>query len=581
MKKALILPLVLLACAIHAQDIIPISVKELAPDFGIRPQFLDDTIHVARYLDSLPDANPQLTDTCVTLNAKLMAMENVLLYDYRHANDTVWIDATHYLEDYTLYINKINTLSQFILRRAHNYIEQEHIRQDNSETAVLHLRKDTIDRYHRTILNACEGIGVTDKDRKKQLKDTYYAYLTVYNRYDFSMKRKDTSYTASLDQFCEFQQHLIYNILSTNNYNVRINNFINTLRARCGHNHTDVLRSYQRAFRQGIPPIQFTTIREYRAYIEQLQSIIDIQNSYLSAIDLREQIAATGKRINSLYYPKFSEAAKTYNEVAARLNTVPSFNTRHDAILFIHELEEFIRVQDCYVADYSRLMAIIEHGDTINKRCGLKYVDITRAYKQVSDINSTRPTYQSIDDAQRFAFHLDRFEYLQRQFDTIIAMRRQIDSTRECIAKGWMSHMNIYNGFQSIRKQFVLTPTFIDISGGQEFIAHLQDYLDMEGYCLHAISLYETYKQWGEKITPEIQPYRNIGKAYTMLEKEYITIKNINHLSDLLIYIRQLEAFITVQEHIHERLSGNGTTQLDERLHNQKDIARIEALLGL
>lgn len=581
MKKTIILPLILLACAIHAQDIVPMSVRELAPDFGIRPQFLDDTVHVNRYLDSLPCSNAQLTDTCVTLNAKLMALENVLLYDYRHSNDTVWIDATHFLEDYALYTNNINQVSKLILRRAHSFIEQEHIRLDNQETAALHLRKDTIDRYHRTILNACEGIGVADKDRKKQLKDIYYSYLTIYNRYDFSMKRKDTAYVASLNKFCEFQQHLIDNILSTNNYHLRINNFINTLRARCGHNHTEVLRSYQRAFRQGVPPIQFSTLREYYAYIGQLQSIIDIQNSYLTVIELRDQISATSKRINSLYYPKFTDASKTYNEVVSTLNLVPSFNTLHDAIDFINDLEEFTRVQDCYVNDYHRLMSIIEHGDTITRKCGFKYSDIARAYKQVSGYHTMCPTYRSIDDAQRFAFQMDRFEWLQRQFDTIISMRRLIDSTETSITKGWMSHLNIYNGFQNIRKQFVLTPTFIDNYGAREFIAHLQDYLDMESYCIHAIQLSETYKQWGEKITPEIQPYRNVGKAYATLKDYYITIKTINHLSDLLMYIRQLEAFITVQEHVYERITGNEASQLDDKLRNQKEIDRIEALLGL
>ena len=44
---------------VHAQTPVPVSVKELAPNFGIRPNFLDDTIHLLRYLDTLGGSNPR------------------------------------------------------------------------------------------------------------------------------------------------------------------------------------------------------------------------------------------------------------------------------------------------------------------------------------------------------------------------------------------------------------------------------------------------------------------------------------------------------------------------------------------
>ena len=65
--SALLLPLV----GLRAQDIKVISVKNLAPVFGVPSRFLDDTAAVARYLDSLPDNNQLLTDTCVSLNARV------------------------------------------------------------------------------------------------------------------------------------------------------------------------------------------------------------------------------------------------------------------------------------------------------------------------------------------------------------------------------------------------------------------------------------------------------------------------------------------------------------------------------
>ena len=565
----------------HAQSPIPVSLKELAPGFGIRPIFLDDTIHVVRYLDSLGGTNTAMTDTCVTINAKLMAMENVLLYDYRHQNDTVWIDATHYIEDYGHYSQQIKTLSETVLRRAHHYIEREHIRQDAIQQTALNQRKDSIQRNHRTIINACEGIGVSDKARKKELKDLYYAYLSVYNRYDLSNKRADSLYAASLLRFSLFQQSVIDNLLGNNNYTARINNFANTLKVRCGHNHSDVLRSYQRVFRQATPPPTFASIREYDQYIASLQDIIDLQNSYLTVIDLREKIAATSKRITSLYSSSFRDASKTYQEVAANVNIIPAFNTKIDAEIFIDDLDEFIQVQDCYLRDYDRLKSIQEHGDSITRGSSPKYSDVAKAYKQIREANPIAPKYQTLDDVLRFGYEMDEFETIQRQYDTILAMRQLINATQDTISKGWMSHLIVYNGYQNIRKHYVLTPTFIDTKGGRLFIEQLNDYYDMQLNCIRAIQLYDTYRQLAAQLQPDLQPFRNLRKAYSKLDAAYLNIKAINHLSELYLYIRQLEAIITVQEHFAELLKGTEAHVVDNRLRNIRETEQIEAILGL
>ena len=582
MKKTVILTL-LLATMVgsHAQTSIPVSLKELAPNFGIRPAFLDDTIHLLRYLDSLDGSNPALTDTCVTINAKLMAMENVLLYEYRHQQDTVWIDATHYIDDYTLYNSKIKTLSEIVLRRAHDYIEREHIRQDAIQQSSLNMRKDTILRNHRTIINACEGIGVSDKARKKELKDLYYAYLSVYNRYDLSNRRSDSLYIASLTRFVQFQQNVIDNLLSNNNYTARINNFANTLKMRCGHTHSDVLRSYQRVFRQATPPPTFATLREYYAYTQSLQDIIDIQNSYLTVIDLREKISATNKRIASLYSSNFRDAAKTYQEVASTLITTPAFNSKLDAELFIHSLNEFIQVQECYLRDYDRLRAIQEHGDSIARSSSTKYADIAKAYRQIREANPIAPKYRTLDDAERFRSEMDYFETIQRQYDTILNMRQLIAATQDSITRGWMSHLTVYNGYQNIRKHYVLTPTFIDRIGGSQFIQQLYDYNDMQLSCLRAIRFYDQYRLNDAALQPELQPFRNLRKAYSRLDAAYLNIKAINHLSELYLYIRQLEAVITIQEHFSEILKGTDAQVIDNRLRNIRETDQMEAILGL
>lgn len=566
---------------LHAQDRIPVSVKDLAPSFGIRPQFLDDTIHIVRYLDSLSADNHAMTDSCVTLNARLLAMANVLLYDYRHSNDTVWIDATHYLEDYNTYSRNISAASDFVLKRAHSYIEKDHIKREAIQMSMLNVLKDSINEFHRTIINACDGIGVSSKDRKKELKDIYYCYLAIYNRYDFSMKRNDSIYIAELQSFKQFQNDLINDLLGSNNYTVRINNFTNTLRIRCGHTHTDILRSYQRTFQQTTIPVNFSSISEYYRYISQLQNIIKIQESYLTVVDLRETITASNKRITSLFNSDFKEASRTYQEVANNVNTVPAFNNLTDAKLFINDLEEFIKVQERYVSDYNRLSRINEQSDTILKRCPMRFADIAKAYRIICDINPMTPRYRTLSEADRFTLEMDRFEVIQRQYDSIINMRNYIDQAKDSITKGWVTHMTVYNGFQNIRKNYVLTPSFIDIAGGSQFIDNLSNFIAIQNQCLHGIQLNDQYKKLDETLVPAIQPYRNMRKAYSRLEKFYLTIKTINHVSDLNIYCQQYEAFIIVQQHMLEKSKGDDAVATDNSLKNIKDIDKIELILGL
>jgi hypothetical protein len=143
-----------------------------------------------------------------------------------------------------------------------------------------------------------------------------------------------------------------------------------------------------------------------------------------------------------------------------------------------------------------------------------------------------------------------------------------------------MSHLVIYNGFQNIRKQFVFTPTFIDAAGGSQFIDQLMDCRDMEISCINSIGLAEHSKRLGEMIGSKTQSYRNIRKAYNTLENTYMTIRSINHISDLILYIQQLEAFITVQQAVMDKLELDAENT-DKQLKNIKDNDQIEILLGL
>jgi len=580
--SALLLPLV----GLRAQDIKVISVKNLAPVFGVPSRFLDDTAAVARYLDSLPDNNQLLTDTCVSLNARVLAFQNTMLYDYKHKGDTVWVNATTCLNDYDFFRQRLNDLSAFVLRKAHSYIEQEHYRKEYIQQTAFNQRKDTIARLHRTIINACEGFGVSDADRKKELKDIYYAYLSVYNRYDLSKDNVTESYLEELDRFVEFQNHLITNLLGSSSYRNRIKNFYNTLKIRCGHAHNDVLRSYQRISAIPTAQVKFSSIDSYYDYIDSLKGVIHVQECYLSVVDLREKIAANSERISNLYGARFRQVVKTYQEVAASINTIPTFSTQSHADAFIGQMKEFVEVQESYIRDYNRLALIREHGDSIDARCSIRYSDVSKAYtRMVNELynksETPKPAYRSVDDAARFSLELDYCETLQRQYDTIIELRKEIDRLKDSVAKGWMGHMMIYNGLQTIRKQMVLTPSFISTVDGSRFIAELRDFLDTEEKCVLTVRRYYEYRRLDNVLATVLQPYRNIRKAYSRLEKAYITIKAINHTSEVYVYCRQLESFISVQTELLEKANTSEINSIDFRLDNIADIDKIEKIIGL
>lgn len=584
--KLLTLIAALLPMALTAQETQPVSVKDLAPSFGINPLFLDDTAFAAQYLDTLNADYHTLTDSCVAVNARVLAFQSVMMYDYPHRNDTVWVTDRIYLSDYNHYAGKLSDLSAFVLRRAHEYIEREHKQQDALQQSTTLLVKDTIARRHRTIVNACEGFGVSDSERKKELKDLYYAYLSVYNRYDLSATNASENYAKGLSAFAAFQQHIIDNLLVSNNINNRIKNFTNTLKIRCGRTHSDVLRSYQRVFRQSAQSVAFSTVPEYYDYIDSLQTVIQVQEAYLKVIDLREKITANSDRISRQYGSRFHDVVKTYREVAASVNTLPAFTTLYGANDFLGNMQEFIQVQEYYIADYDRLMAIREHGDTIVRRCSMRYSDVSKAYNtMLADIGlksgTPMPSYRTVDDALRFSYEMDRFETIQRQYDTIIDLRREIDRLKDTISKGWMSHMTVYNGYQTIRRQTVVTPSFIDAPGGSQFIRDLRDFADTQQKCIEAIRLNSEYRRLDDAVVPAIQPYRNIRRIYPRIEKAYITVKAINHVSELYVYCRQLEAFISVQNALLELAQSNRAHNIDAQLGNTKDIDKAEKILGL
>ena len=575
------------------------SVRDLAPHYGIRPEFLDDTNVFIRYLEELSaddrsggtaGANHALTDTCVAINARLASFNLALQHDYRRHGDTLWLTSTTYATDYRLYARNIARLSSIALRRAYSYIQRETATADSLNQTALYQRLDSIRRNHNIIVSTCDGIGVRDKVRQKELKDIYYAYLSVYNRYDFSRTQTtDEQKMQALADFQGFQGDLIHDLLSPDNIPAQINNFANVLRTRCGRNHLEVLRSYQRVARQISIPIDFSSVYDYYGYIERLLDTRNWQQAYLTAVDLRERMDSNSQRIILLYSQKkttvgnsFRKASDTYRDVEATISTIPTFSNSEDAATFLSNFNIFVNViQQGYINDFSKLNAIYSHGDSIIRVSSLRYSDIAKAYRRLADTYVIVPTYRTIDEALRHAESLSTFQTLQRQFDTILTLRRQIDAARDTIADNWASHIIIYNGYQNIRKQLDMTPTFINTEGGTQYIRKLYKHRESQRQCIEAINKQLIYQGLDGQIDALSKNYRNFRKAYNTLKGKYITVKTIITVEDLILYLDQHSEFAPIQQAFIAALRGNDVAAIDARLKGITDPRRIHLILGL
>lgn len=577
-----LLALALLVSAMPLPAQVQVSVRHLAPRYGIPPQILDDTLQLHQYLQSLPPDNHALTDTCVTLNARLTTLGIALQHDYPHRGDTLVIAADTIATDYNAYMRRIPQLSAIALRYAYRYIERQTFIADSIQKSSLNQLLDTIRRNHHRIVTTCDGVGVRDKKQQKQLKDIYYAYLSVYNRHDLTSHNNDTSRLLQLRHFSHFQDDLYNDLLAPANIPERIADFTNTLRQRCGRAHLDVLRSYQRSFRQSADPIDFSTITQYYDYIERQLSILEWQSAYLRTIDLREQMDSNSQRIVTLYGKHNRQATDTYKQIISTINTVPAFTSNEEAQAFTTALSEFVNVvQQCYLRDHDALLAISRHGDSIIRACSHRHSDIAKAYRNIAQGFNLTPAYRTPAQAEHFRHNILLMQTLQRQYDTILNYRQLIESRRDTIATNWSAHLTLYNGYQNIRKRYSAAPSFSTVAEGSQYIAMMQEHIALQQHCITAIQRQLIFQGLDNQVTDLTRAYRNIRKAYRTLKKHYFTVRSITNADELLLYDQQYILFEPMQRAFLAAAQDPDAPATDSRLKGVGDAYKIKLILGM
>ncbi|MBR1766923.1 MAG: hypothetical protein IJ745_07830 [Bacteroidales bacterium] len=586
-------------CAQRGDSPVVISVADILPNYGLDPTMVDDSAYAMHYLDSLPQNYVDLTNFCVSVRTKAQRVINSIENDYDHRDSLVWIDSNTVLSDYSIYEYRLRRLADIMGRMSIRYsrLEQQRVeaekeaarqraieeaarRQKERDKEAADLR-GSIDLHHRSIISACDGMGIRDKVRIKELKDLYYSYLMVYNKYDLSTGHATPESIAQLDELNAFQNDLLENVLGQNSLPSQIENFKNLLKVRCEKENSDVFRSYSRVFKQTSVPVAFADVKEYGDYIKRLQTIINIQNRYMQTIEMRGEINRASENIVQLYGKKYRDVVNSYREVVKSINMVPAFTTNAESINFIKGLETFIAAQQRWIEDYTLLEDISIRSDSIVGGRESKFRDVISAYRSVLPSLVPVPAFKTLDDADRYEELLGEVVRVQQCYQQVIALRHQIERNDDTIMNSRKLDRVVYNSYREFRRQIDLQPSFSSVERGQAFISTLNDYIDMQELCLLILQKRRVIAANADKIESRSSSYRNIAKAYSRMAKVYDDTREVNNNEDLRHYSRQCDAMMEMQEAFLHLLSSEYAMSSDSQLKRETDVEKIKIVVGL
>ena len=600
MKKLhLLLLLLFLPMGLHAQSPIVLSVGDLLPNYELDSTFVRDTNAAQAYLDAKQQNYATLATLCIDMRNQVQRLLTSLENDYRRDDTLLWLDTHIVVNDFDRYAPQLRTVADYLGRMSLRYsrMEQQRVEAEKEaarQRAIAEQRrqqeerqgqavslKQNIDRHHRAILSACDGNGITDKLKLKELKDLYYSYLMVYNKYDLSLANTTQQTLTQLDELNTFQLDLLENLLSPNSLTSQIENFKNQLKARCEKENTDVYRSYSRIFKNTSVPISFADLREYEDYTTRLRSIIAVQQRYMQTIDLRTTIHQNSDHIQRLYGKKFRDIVTAYRETLRTLNTLPSFTTTAESVGFVSDLQEFVDAQQLYIDAYPLLEGISLRSDSIINVSHSSLRDVAASYRELRASLIPIPTFRTTSEGQQYLERLDRAVQVQRLYQQTVELRNEIRRLDDSITTHRRDDRILWSGYCNLRKGASLTPNFASIDHGHRFIAGLELHRNMLQSTLRTQQLCRTMSSNADRIGGRSNSYRAIARAYQRLERTYLNVTEIGTLDALNAYAAQCTSIISMQNAFLNLLNSDLATDADNKLRNETDTDRIMIVIGL
>lgn len=579
-----------------AQTPTVLSVRELLPNYGLEPSIVDDTAALMDYLASQPQDYVALTNLCVSLRTRAQKAISSLESDYTVRDSLVWIDSNTVLADYSIYEYHLRRLADLAGRLSIRYsrLEQQRLeaekeaarqraieearRQQEERDRMAENLRASIDVHNRAIISATFGNGVSDKSKLKELKDIYYSYLMVFNKYDLSPGPASDDMIVRLDELNSFQNDLLENVLGENSLPYQIENFKNVLKMRCENSNSDVYRSYTRVFKRTTVPVSFADVPEYRDYINRLQTVVTVQQRYLQTLDLRATISAGSDAIAARYGKKYRDALNVYRDVLASVNQLPAFTTNAESVLFIQSLEEFIAAQQMYLDAYTSMEEVSARADTI-LNCSFR--DVAEAYHNVEPLLRVVPAFRDAAGIALFDSRLEEVRQVQQCYLTVIALRTRIAANDDTLVNASKLSRLLGNGYRNIRRAAVLQPQFYNEERGRAFIGQLEDFIKTQELGLSAMNKLRIIDGNERVITGKDNPYRNISRAYQTLVKVYRKIEVIDNMDDLQRFEMQCDGIIEMQEAFIKTMRSATAEDCDKLLRRETDVTKIRLAVGM
>lgn len=601
MKKYILGLMLMLPLAAMAQEPAApptvLSVAELMGNYGLDTAWVNDTAAMQRYLDEQPQNYVELTNFCVTIRTRAQKALQSLEHDFHFRDSLLWLDSNTVLADYPIYEYRLHVLADMMGRMSIKYsrLEQQRIeaereaarrraeeearRQQEERNQMAADLRNSIGVHDRAIKTSCDAVGVTDKNKLKELKDLYYSYLMVYNKYDLSEGNATDESIAKLDQLNAFQNDLLENVLGNNSLPNQIENFKNVLKVRCDKENGDVYRSYSKVFKHTKVPISFADIKEYEEYITRLRTIINVQQRYLHTLELRATIVQGTDAIMSLYGKKYRDNANAYKEVLKNVNQLPTFTTDAESILFIRYLEDFIAAQQLYLDYYSVMEDISHRADTIISH--KEFSDVVAAYRDAQPSLKPMPGFKDPDGATIYETQLNEVLAVQQCYLDVLDLRQAIVVNDDSLLAGKKVDHILANGYKLLRKQVDLRPSFATVERGRSFIEILRNYIDMQQLSLSTLHKLEVINSNDKKIKDKDLPYGNIRKAYARMYKAYQGMDEITNTEDLRRYSRQCDYILEMQEAFIDTQRSSTAADSDSKLKKENNIENIKLVIGL
>ena len=574
-----------------------LSVGHLMGNYGIDTAWLADSAALQRHLDEQPQNYVELTNLCVAIRTRAQRALQSIEHDYEFRDSLIWLDSNTILADYPIFEYRLRNLADQAGRLSIRYsrLEQQRIEAEKEaarQRAIEEARRQqeernrqaadlraSIEVHDRAIKTACDAAGVTDKNQIKQLKDLYYSYLMVYNKFDLSEGNATDESIAHLDQLNSFQNDLLENVLGNNSLPYQIENFKNVLKVRCEKENGDVYRSYSKVFKHTKVPISFADIREYEEYVNRLRTIINVQQRYLHTLELRATIASGTESIVGLYGKKYRDQASAYRDVLKSVDQLPSFTTHAESILFIQHLDDFIAAQQLYLDFYPTLENITLRGDTILSH--KEFPDVVSAYRDAQPQLRPMPGFRDPEGAALYEQQLTEVLDVQQCYLDVLEMRAHIAVCDDSLIAAKKTDRLLSNGYKLLRKQTDLRPAFATVERGRSFIDILQGYIEMQHLCLQTLHKMEKINDNDKRIKDKDFPYNNIRKAYGRMYKAYQGIEAITNTEDLRRYGRQCDYILEMQDAFLETQRGSDAAESDARLKRETNIENIKLVIGL